>query len=214
MALHTTSDIRLHFAGCSQLTCIYSRWMKINMHCSVCLCVFWWRLLYWYYSRWFSSTKLQASTQNPTHSLTTTRTVRGIHGFYSSWLHTLALGGKYFPFSCEVKGARGNSAKGFLCRGPGEGQHDWVSHSINIVILSYNSFRREYNAVSKSIDDLDPFLNLAPNDFAIDIADQIVKKSKHEAISRELRLINGQLERAMHVVDNIEQLLGITPWWQ
>ncbi len=84
----------------------------------------------------------------------------------------------------------------------------------NIVILSYNSFRREYNAVSKSIDDLDPFLNLAPNDFAIDIADQIVKKSKHEAISRELRLINGQLERAMHVVDNIEQLPGITPWWQ
>ena len=133
MALHATSNIHLHFAGCSQLTCIYSRWIKIDMHRLVCLCVFWRHLLYWYYSRWFSSTKLQASTQNPTHSLTTTRTVQGIHGFYSSWLHTLALGGKYFPFSCEVKGARGNSAKGFLCRGPGEGQHDWVSHSINIV---------------------------------------------------------------------------------
>ena len=72
----------------------------------------------------------------------------------------------------------------------------------------------EYNAVSKLIDDMDPFLNLTPSDFAVDMAGQIVKNSKHEAVNRELRLISGQLEQAACVVDDIEQLLGITPWWQ
>jgi len=61
---------------------------------------------------------------------------------------------------------------------------------------------------------MDPFLNLAPSDFTVDITGQIVKNSKHEAINRELRLISGRLEQAAHVVDDIEQLLGITPWWQ
>jgi hypothetical protein len=61
---------------------------------------------------------------------------------------------------------------------------------------------------------MDPFLNLAPSDFAVDIAGQIVKNSKHEAINRELRLISGRLERAVRVVDDIERLLGITPRWQ
>jgi hypothetical protein len=83
-----------------------------------------------------------------------------------------------------------------------------------IVILFYDLSSTEYNAVSKSIDDMDPFLNLAPSDFAVDIAEQIVKNSKHEAINRELRLISGRLERAVRVVDNIERLLGITPRWQ
>jgi len=61
---------------------------------------------------------------------------------------------------------------------------------------------------------MDPFLNLAPSDFAVDIAGQIMKNSKHEAINRELRLISGRLERAARVVDDIERLLGITPRWQ
>jgi hypothetical protein len=36
------------------------------------------------------------------------------------------------------------------------------------------------------------------------MAGQIVKKSKHEAISRELRLISGRLEQAARVVDDID----------
>jgi hypothetical protein len=41
-----------------------------------------------------------------------------------------------------------------------------------------------------------------------------VKKSRHEAISQELRLINGRLERAARAVDDIERLLGIKERWQ
>ena len=61
---------------------------------------------------------------------------------------------------------------------------------------------------------MDPFLNLAPSDFAVDIAGQIVKESKHEAINRELRLISGRMERAIRMVDDVERLLGIAQRWQ
>jgi hypothetical protein len=61
---------------------------------------------------------------------------------------------------------------------------------------------------------MDPFLNLAPSDFAFDIAGQLVKESKHEAINRELRLISGRMERAVRVVGDIERLLGITQRWR
>ena len=61
---------------------------------------------------------------------------------------------------------------------------------------------------------MDPFLNLALSDFAVDMARQIVKNSKHEAINRELKLINGRSERAARVVDDTERLLGITTRWK
>jgi hypothetical protein len=61
---------------------------------------------------------------------------------------------------------------------------------------------------------MDPFLNLASSDFTDHIARQIMKKSKHEAITRELMLINGRLEQAARVADDIERVLGVTPWWQ
>jgi hypothetical protein len=61
---------------------------------------------------------------------------------------------------------------------------------------------------------MDPFLNLAPSDFAVEVAGQIVKESKHEAVNRELRLIGGRMERAVHMVDNVERLLGIAQRWQ
>lgn len=61
---------------------------------------------------------------------------------------------------------------------------------------------------------MDPFLNLVSSDFAVNIAGQLVKESKHEAINRELRLISGRLERAVRMVDNIERLLGIVNRWQ
>lgn len=41
-----------------------------------------------------------------------------------------------------------------------------------------------------------------------------MKKSRDEAINRELRLISGRLERDACVVSDIERLLGITRWWQ
>lgn len=61
---------------------------------------------------------------------------------------------------------------------------------------------------------MDPFLNLVPSDFAVDIAGQIVKSSKHEAINRELRLINGRLDRAAREVDDAERALGPPSRWQ
>jgi hypothetical protein len=61
---------------------------------------------------------------------------------------------------------------------------------------------------------MDLFLNLAPSDFTDNIAGHIVKKSKHEVITRELMLINRKLEWAACVADDIEQMLGVMLWWQ
>ena len=41
-----------------------------------------------------------------------------------------------------------------------------------------------------------------------------MKKSKHEAVDKELRLISGQLEQAARVVDDVERLLGVKTRWQ
>lgn len=41
-----------------------------------------------------------------------------------------------------------------------------------------------------------------------------MKKSKHEAISRELNLVSGRLDRAARVVDDTERLLGIAQRWR
>lgn len=57
-------------------------------------------------------------------------------------------------------------------------------------------------------------MNLVPSDFTVGMAGQVVKNSEHEAISRELRLINGRLERAARVVDDMERLLCIRHRWQ
>jgi len=87
----------------------------------------------------------------------------------------------------------------------------------SLIVLSHNShdlLRAEYNTVSKKIKDMDPFLNLAPSDFAVGIAGQIMKESRHKAINRELQLISRWVEWAMCLVGDIKQLLGITQWWQ
>jgi len=57
-------------------------------------------------------------------------------------------------------------------------------------------------------------LTLTKHEFATNTADKVVKKSKHEAINKELQLINGQLEWAAHIVDDTEWLLGVKTWWQ
>ena len=41
-----------------------------------------------------------------------------------------------------------------------------------------------------------------------------MKKSKHEAIDKELRLTSGWLEQAARVVDDVEQLLDVKMQWQ
>ena len=57
---------------------------------------------------------------------------------------------------------------------------------------------------------MDPFVYLTPNDFTVDIAEQIVKNSKHEAINREVGLISGRLEWAARMADDTEWLLSYT----
>jgi hypothetical protein len=57
---------------------------------------------------------------------------------------------------------------------------------------------------------MDPFVYLTPNDFTVDIAEQIVKNSKHEAINREVGLISGRLEWAARMADDTERLLSYT----
>ena len=66
----------------------------------------------------------------------------------------------------------------------------------------------------KKIDEVGPFLNLTEQDFSIAISDQAVRKSKHEAIDRQLRLISARQERAAHKVDDVERLIGIETRWQ
>ena len=57
-------------------------------------------------------------------------------------------------------------------------------------------------------------MTLTKHEFATNTADKVVKKSKHEAINKELQLINGQLEWAAHIVDDTEWLLGVKTRWQ
>ncbi len=74
--------------------------------------------------------------------------------------------------------------------------------------------RDQYNKVKAAINKISPFLTLTKHEFATNTADKVVKKSKHEAINKELQLINGQLEWAAHIVDDTEWLLGVKTRWQ
>ena len=57
-------------------------------------------------------------------------------------------------------------------------------------------------------------LNLTEYEFASGIAHRAVKRSKHEAINRELRNISGRIDRATDFVDTLEQRLCIETRWQ
>jgi hypothetical protein len=57
-------------------------------------------------------------------------------------------------------------------------------------------------------------LTLTEHEFASNTTDKVVKKSKHQAIDKELRLISGRLERAARVVDDVERLVGVKTRWQ
>jgi len=61
--------------------------------------------------------------------------------------------------------------------------------SLRLVMQSHFLPRAEYDNVRKMIDRLDPFLMLTERKFASNMANQVVKTSKHEAIDRELQLI-------------------------
>ena len=60
-----------------------------------------------------------------------------------------------------------------------------------------------------TIDEIGPFLTLTKHEFATNIADKVMKKSRHEAVDKELRLISGWLKWAACVVDNTEWLLSV-----
>ncbi len=64
-----------------------------------------------------------------------------------------------------------------------------------------------------TIDEIGPFLTLTKHEFATNIADKVMKKSRHEAVDKELRLISGWLKWAACVVDNTEWLLSVKTWW-
>jgi len=64
------------------------------------------------------------------------------------------------------------------------------------------------------IDEVGPFLNLDEHDFSIGVSDQVVKKSKQEAIDRRLRVISTWEERAARRIDDVERLIGIKTWWE
>ncbi len=51
-------------------------------------------------------------------------------------------------------------------------------------------------------------------DFATNITDQVVKKSKHVAIDKERQAISRWLEWAERNVNNVEHLLGVKQCWQ
>jgi hypothetical protein len=84
----------------------------------------------------------------------------------------------------------------------------------HIFTRSHLLCRDEYNKVKAAIDEIGPFLTLTEHDFASNTADKVVKKSRHEAIDKELRLVSGRLERAACVVDDVERLLGVKTRWQ
>jgi len=85
---------------------------------------------------------------------------------------------------------------------------------LRLVMQSHFLPRAEYDNVRKMIDVLDPFLMLTERKFASNMANQIVKTSKHEAIDRELQLITTQMERAARSVDDVKRLLGIKNRWR
>jgi len=64
------------------------------------------------------------------------------------------------------------------------------------------------------INGISPFLNLTEHDFATNIADQVVKKSKHIAIDKEWQVISRWLDWAEHNVDSVKHLVGIEQRWQ
>jgi len=57
-------------------------------------------------------------------------------------------------------------------------------------------------------------LVLTEYEFASGVAQQVVKKSKHEVMNRELRVFSGRIDRATHAVDTIEQQLCIETRWE
>ena len=67
--------------------------------------------------------------------------------------------------------------------------------------------------MSKKIDEVG-FVNLTEHDFSMRFPDEVVKKSKQEAIGRQLRLISARQERAARAVDDIERLISIKTRWQ
>ena len=57
-------------------------------------------------------------------------------------------------------------------------------------------------------------LVLTEHEFASGVANQVMKKSEHDALNRELRAVNLQIDRATQIVDTFEEELCIETRWQ
>jgi hypothetical protein len=73
--------------------------------------------------------------------------------------------------------------------------------------------RKKYNSIIDSIKELGPLV-LTEYKFASGVADQVVKKSEHDALNRELRAISLQIDCATQIVDTFEEELRIKTRWQ
>jgi hypothetical protein len=57
-------------------------------------------------------------------------------------------------------------------------------------------------------------LVLTEHEFASGVSGQVIKKSKHEGLNRELRAISKQIDRASQSVDILEEQLCINTRWK
>ncbi len=119
------------FTGCSQLIYMFSRWMRIDMHCSVFL---FWHLVpccsCWQFCRQLFTTKLQAGPWHPSKSWPRTADVQGFDRICCGGLPPLAPRGDQVPLHCKVERTWGNHIEGIVCGSPAEAFYTWVRHSI------------------------------------------------------------------------------------
>ena len=71
--------------------------------------------------------------------------------------------------------------------------------------------KNQYNHIMGRIKRLGPLV-LTKHEFASGVANQVMKKSKHDALNRELQAINLQIDCVTQIVDTFEEELCIETW--
>jgi hypothetical protein len=73
--------------------------------------------------------------------------------------------------------------------------------------------RKKYNSIIERIKGCGPLV-LTEYKFTSGVADQVVKKSKHDALNRELWVISLQINCTTQIVNTFEEELCIETQWQ
>jgi hypothetical protein len=73
--------------------------------------------------------------------------------------------------------------------------------------------RKKYNSIIERIKGLGPLV-LTEYEFASGVANQVMKKSKHDALNRELWAVSLQIDHATQIVDTFKEELCIETRWQ